>query len=99
MIYHLTQKRNWENALTRGFYDAESLYSEGFIHCSEKEQVHASLERYFKNQSEILVLTIDTSKLQSHLQYDYSNSVNQNFPHVYGPINIDAVIDVQMIKF
>ena len=99
MIYHLTQKKNWEEALTRGFYDAASLYSEGFIHCSEKEQVHASLDRYFKDQSEILVLSIDTSKLQSKWQYDFSTSVNQQFPHVYGPINIDAVVDVQMIKF
>ena len=99
MIYHLTQKKNWEEALTRGFYDAASLYSEGFIHCSEKEQVHASLDRYFKDQSQILVLSIEPSKLQSKLQYDFSTSVNQEFPHVYGPINIDAVVDVQMIKF
>ncbi len=99
MIYHLTQKKNWEEALTRGFYDAPSLYSEGFIHCSEKDQVQASLDRYFKNLSEILVLSIDENRLQSKLQYDFSNSVNQNFPHIYGPLNIDAVVDVQMIKF
>ena len=99
MIYHLTQKKNWEAALEKGFYDAESLYSEGFIHCSEKEQVHATLDRYFKDQSEILVLSIDISKLQSPLKYEFSNSVNQEFPHVFGPINVDAVVDVNMIKF
>lgn len=99
MIYHLTQKKYWEEALTRGFYDAPSLYSEGFIHCSEKEQVNGTLDRYFKGQSEILVLTIEKSKIQSRLQYDFSTSLNQKFPHIYGPLNIDAVIDVQMIKF
>lgn len=99
MIYHLTQKRNWEDALKKGFYDAESLYSEGFIHCSEKEQVHATLDRYFIDQSEILVLSIDTSKLRSPLKYEFSASVNQEFPHIFGPINVDAVVDVNMIKF
>ncbi len=99
MIYHLTQKKNWDEALIHGFYDAPSLYNEGFIHCSEKEQVAASLNRYFKDQSEIVVLTIDKAKLHAKLQYDFSTSLNQNFPHIYGPLNIDAVIDVQMIKF
>ena len=99
MIYHLTQKKNWEEAVNKGFYDAASLYSEGFIHCSNKDQVHATLDRYFKDQSEILVLTIEKSKLQAPLQYDFSTSVNQEFPHIYGPINMDAVVDVQMIKF
>ena len=99
MIYHLTQKRNWDDALTKGFYDAESLYSEGFIHCSVKDQVHATLDRYFKDQSEILVLSIDSSKLRSPLKFEFSASVNEEFPHVFGPINIDAVVDVTMIKF
>ena len=99
MIYHLTQKKNWDAALIQGFYDAPSLYREGFIHCSLKEQVHATLERYFKDQSEILLLTIEESKLQYNLQYDFSISLNQDFPHIYGPINIDAVTEVQLIKF
>lgn len=99
MIYHLTPKKNWDAALIQGFYDAPSLYSEGFIHCSVKEQVHATLERYFKDQSEILLLTIEESKLQYNLQYDFSISLNQDFPHIYGPINIDAVTEVQLIKF
>lgn len=99
MIYHLTQKNKWEEALTKGFYDTASLYSEGFIHCSTKEQVQATLERFFKDQSEILVLSIEESKLNAPLKYEFSNSVNQEFPHIFGALNIDAVTDVQMIKF
>lgn len=99
MIYHLTQKSNWDKALTKGFYDVDSLYSEGFIHCCEQEQVHDILERYFKQESNILLLTIDKELLQVPVKYELAPSVNQLFPHVFGPINIDAVTKVILIKY
>ena len=39
MIYHVVRDTLWENALSQGFYAADSLAAEGFIHASRKEQV------------------------------------------------------------
>jgi uncharacterized protein (DUF952 family) len=90
-IYHVTTKEAWTRAQEKGFYTAPSLETEGFIHCSKAEQVAGVLQRYFAGKQDLAKLTIDTDKLTSPLQYDLSPSVNEEFPHVYGPINLNAV--------
>lgn len=94
IIYHVTTKQEWNAALQNGFYEAPSLAAEGFIHCSKAEQVVGVLKRYFKVQTNLVKLVIDVNKLTSKLQYDFSPSVNEKFPHVYGTINVEAVIDI-----
>jgi uncharacterized protein (DUF952 family) len=93
IIYHVTTIAEWNEALKNGFYEAPSLHSEGFIHCSKAEQVEAVLERYFKDKKDLVKLVIETTKLTNKLQYDFSPSVNEVFPHVYGVINLEAVIE------
>ena len=51
MIYHVVTEATWQHALQQGFYEAESLAAEGFIHTSKAEQVAGVLERYYKDQS------------------------------------------------
>ena len=88
---------NWANAQKEGNYVAPSLLSEGFIHTSTLEQVAGVLERYYRNVKDLLLLFIDESKLTSPLKYELAPSVNDIFPHVYGPINLDAVIKTQLL--
>ena len=97
MIYHVTKKQAWEQALQKGFYEAESLATEGFIHTSTLPQVTGVLERYYKNQAGLILLHIDESKLTAPLKYELAPSVNEMFPHIFGPINIDAVIKIESI--
>lgn len=96
-IYHVTTKAAWQKALQQQQYVAPSLHTEGFIHCSLPQQLAGVLQRYYQNEPDLLVLEIDAGKLQHKLQYDMSPSVNELFPHVYGPINLDAVINIQPI--
>ncbi len=93
-IYHVTTKLEWNVALQKGFYEAPSLKIEGFIHCSKANQVQGVLERYFKGKTNLVKLVIDTNKLTNKLQFDFSPSVNEEFPHIYGVINLDAVIEI-----
>ena len=97
VIYHVTTANEWQIALQQGFYEAASLPIEGFIHCSKVNQVQGVLERYFKSKTDLVKLTIHTSKLQHKLKYELAPSINEEFPHIYGPINIDAVIKVENI--
>lgn len=93
-IYHVTTKQEWKAAQEQGYYAAPSLKAEGFIHCSEEQQVQGVLERYYKGKTDLLKLVIDPQKLQHELKYELAPSVNEKFPHVYGPINLESIVDV-----
>jgi uncharacterized protein (DUF952 family) len=94
IIYHVTTTEDLNAAKQKGYYEHPSLKDEGFIHCSQDHQVAGVLERYFTGQTNLVKLVIDTDKLTSKFVFDWSPSIQDTFPHVYGPINTDAVIDV-----
>lgn len=97
MIYHVVTKAMWKDSLDKGFYEAPSLATEGFIHTSKEEQVKGVLERYYQNQVNLLLLHIDESKLTAELKYELAPSVNELFPHIYGRLNLDAVVHISEI--
>lgn len=97
MIYHVVTTENWAKAVLQGFYEAESLPLEGFIHTSKAEQVQGVLQRYYKDKNDLLLLHIDEEKLTSLLKFELAPSVNEEFPHIYGPLNIDAVTKVESL--
>lgn len=97
MIYHVTKKADWQKAISDGYYRPGSLATEGFIHNSTKEQVAGVLQRYYKNESDLILLHIDEEKLSSPLKYELAPSVNEMFPHIFGPINIDAVVKTELL--
>lgn len=94
IIYHITTGKEWDEANIKGYYEAASLSAEGFIHCSTETQVKGVLERYFSGRSQLLKLVIDTDKLAAPLKFELAPSVNEMFPHIYGTLNLDAVIGV-----
>ena len=97
MIYHVVTLADWQKALQQGFYEAASLATEGFIHTSKEEQVKGVLQRYYKDQTGLLLLHIDESKLTAPLKYELAPSVNEEFPHIYGRLNLDAVVQLILL--
>jgi uncharacterized protein (DUF952 family) len=97
MIYHVTTKENWDKAIATGFYEAPSLHTEGFIHNSTATQVQGVLERYYTGQTNLVLLHIEETKLTAALKYELAPSVNEMFPHIFGVINLDAVIKTEAI--
>ena len=102
MIYHITYRKAWSEALQRGEYRAESLETEGFIHCSTRAQILPVVEKFYKGQGTLLLLLIDPSRLASELRWEPPSGASpppgvpqgEMFPHVHGPINPDAVVKV-----
>lgn len=88
-IAHICKKDSWEDALEKGFYDSSSLEDAGFIHCCRPEQIMDVANRFYKNESELVVLWIETSKVQSEIRFEQADG--DTFPHIYGMINLDAV--------
>lgn len=94
LIYHIVLPEDWENFKDKDFYEAESLQTEGFIHCSFAAQLETVLQRYYKDTEKVLILTIETEKLESKLVAETSTN-NENYPHIYGRINRDAIIKIK----
>jgi uncharacterized protein (DUF952 family) len=94
-IYHLVTRPAWEDHPDQP-YRAESLTSEGFIHCSFAEQVARSANRFYAAVPELLLLHIDPGQLTSELREEPSDS-GELFPHIYGGINRDAVMSVESL--
>ncbi|MEA5569611.1 DUF952 domain-containing protein [Calothrix sp. UHCC 0171] len=91
-IHHITQRLAWENAKLAGSYRADSLKTEGFIHCSRRSQLIKTANKFFKNQTNLVLLYIDQNKVQAEIKYEPAD--NDLFPHIYGELNVDAVYQV-----
>jgi len=92
-IYHVVLPEVWDN-FQGVLYEAESLGSEGFIHCSFAEQLDGVLRRYYSSAPRVKILEIDPAKLVSKLVVEPSTG-GESYPHIYGPINRDAVVAVE----
>jgi uncharacterized protein (DUF952 family) len=93
LIYHITTPEQWQQFASLPFYEASSLQTEGFIHASKAHQVQETANRYYKNEPEILLLTIDTALLAIPLLYEEAPNRKEEFPHLYGKLNKDAIVN------
>jgi uncharacterized protein (DUF952 family)/L-amino acid N-acyltransferase YncA len=96
-FYHIVDQSSWLQALKVGVYEHPSLSLEGFIHGSERSQVLATANRYFQGQRNLLVLEIDASRLKAPFRFENTSGGTELFPHVYGPINLDAVLLIHTV--
>lgn len=90
LIFHITDRSQWQVAQKTGAYFHPSLDAEGFIHCSTTQQVAWVANAFFHGQRDLFLLEIESDRLSSELRYDEVAGVGA-FPHVYGVINLDAV--------
>lgn len=98
MIYHLAFKKDWDQAQTRGEYrqstKGRTLEEQGFIHgCAKPAQVDQVANAFYRGDSNLLVLIIDEAKVRSEVRHDPVPGFDTPLPHIYGPLNPDAVID------
>jgi uncharacterized protein (DUF952 family) len=91
-ILHATSRTAWSAAQKAGAYTADSLASQGFIHCSRMDQVVHVANNIFKGQQGLVLLKIDPSRLTAKLRYEPgTDAPDELFPHIYGPLNLEAV--------
>ena len=94
-ILHITSKPAWDAARQNGFYSAPSLETEGFIHCSMPAQVVGVAERYYANERGLILLVLDSERIRPEIRYEAgTDKPDELFPHIYGPINLEAVTRV-----
>ena len=102
MILHLTNSATWIEAQQQGFITAPSLAAEGFIHCSTEYQMRDVANKYYRGATDMVLVHIDPVTLASPLKWEPPAHIDGSpslpneplFPHIYGVINLDAVIQV-----
>ncbi len=103
LIYHLTTRDAALSARQTGEYRTASLAKDGFIHLSQRHQVLGVANAFYAGQTDLVILVVETTHLKAELKYeapvhptvsDFAPSPENRFPHLYGPLNFDAVVRV-----
>lgn len=125
MILHIVKRGEWDAAVARGSYAPASLRVEGFIHCSTPAQVIDTANRFYRGQSDLVVVLIEESRVKAEVRWEAPAERNSGrsdstaepspilsrkgtgeapegtdeapgelFPHLYGELNVDAVVKV-----
>lgn len=90
---HITHRDQWRQAQAAGAYRGDTLDTEGFIHCSTPSQVVWVANSFYRGQPALVLLCIDPAKVEAEIKYEGIDG-GERFPHVYGTLNLDAVVDV-----
>ena len=90
-LFHITTHAAWEDGASGGTYEGDTLRSQGFIHCSTEPQVVEVADRLFRGRTDLLLLVIDEAAIGPEVRYENLEGGAEQYPHVYGPLNRDAV--------
>ncbi len=95
ILFHIATQKDMDKALNQQKdYTNISLKKDGFIHCSTFEQLESVANNNFKNTQEFLVvICLNTDYLNFELKWEENLKNGHIFPHIYGPINHDCIID------
>lgn len=94
LILHITSYKGWVKAMDSEQYETDSLRRDGFIHCSTHQQVIGVANSTFHGEHGLVLLCIDADLVDADIKYEDCYETGQIFPHIYGPLNTDAVMQV-----
>lgn len=97
-IYHVTTQKEWDQAKKKGEYQPAGFDQEGFIHCSIERQVPGVLDRFYQGQTGLVKLKIEKAKVTRPVLFELAVDLDELFPHIYGALNLDSVVDVIEIQ-
>jgi uncharacterized protein (DUF952 family) len=96
-ILHIATPSEWAAATRTGQIAPPSLATEGFVHCSTRVQLAGTLGRHFAGAGPLVLLALDAAAIARDLRWE-EGLAGEQFPHVYAPIPIAAVVGVEEIE-
>ena len=95
--FHLVPEETWKGVERKAAYAADSLATEGFIHCTDGiEPLGDTFDRYYAaDPRPFLALTLDLDAVGVPWRYDVPGSP---YPHVYGPLAERAIVAVSRVE-
>ncbi|GHH81764.1 hypothetical protein GCM10018793_39910 [Streptomyces sulfonofaciens] len=101
-LLHITERSLWEAARERGAYEmstrGRTLQEQGFIHCSLRHQLPGVARVVYGDHpdpGDLVVLVIDGDRLSAPVRHEALEPGGEVFPHIYGPLPVDAVVEVE----
>ena len=95
MIFHIAELSDWRVAQAAGDYRVSTrgrtLAEEGFIHASRWDQVLGVADAFYADAGPLVLLSIDPARLSAPVRDD-EVAPGIVFPHIYGPIDLAAVV-------
>lgn len=98
-IYCLVPKNYWEQWEGRDHYLPRDYEQEGFIHATKGDDLLGKVADrvYATYEGELLVLVVDEARSSSPVKYEQAKD-GLLYPHIYGPLNNDAIVDVKRME-
>ncbi|MBL8178028.1 MAG: DUF952 domain-containing protein [Bryobacterales bacterium] len=93
-LFHITRAEAWQSAVACGEYSTADLPSTGFIHLCSAEQTAFVLDKFFPIRDGLVMIHINAQRLRAEVRYEEAEP-GMEFPHLYGPLNLDAVLRVE----
>lgn len=97
-IFHIAKKKIWENTLGDEMYFPESFNEDGFIHCSELDQVIDVANTFYRGRRDLVLLEIEGHRVSFPIKYESAEGSDERFPHLYGSLMIDAVVHIYVFE-
>jgi uncharacterized protein (DUF952 family) len=95
-VYKICTKSEWLEIKNKGkLTGSKKDLEDGYIHFSGSDQVAATLKKFYQNQKDLILLKVDTLKLD-HLVWEQASD-GAMFPHLYSPLDISNIVDEQDI--
>jgi uncharacterized protein (DUF952 family) len=91
MIYHIARQRDWQAARATDVYAPPDFAADGFIHCCTAEQIAGVADRYFRGQTDLVLLRIEPARLGADVRWEDLTGSGETYPHIYGPLELAAV--------
>ena len=91
-IYKIINKNEWQKVKDSGTYLGSSKdLEDGYIHFSGEDQVKSTLKKFFDKQKDLILLKVDTLKLDN-LLWEQASDGNM-FPHLYSSLDVSSIIN------
>ena len=92
MIFKIALSSDWALAERAGRFDGSAHdKADGFIHFSTAAQLAETLRRYYSGIDGLLLVAVDENSLGPALKWEHSPSRGEDFPHLYGALELSAV--------
>jgi uncharacterized protein (DUF952 family) len=98
LLVHLCGEDDWRRGVGAGELRPESLRDAGFVHLSDQTQVHLPANRIYAGRDDLVLLYLDPARLSAPVRWEPgvpTDPPSLRFPHLYGPLPIDAVVEVR----
>ena len=91
MIYHITNTQGFKSLMLTGSYKPELFSQDGFVHCSFRNQVTQTANRYFVTQDKLILFEINEISLSNYLKIENLEGGKDLFPHIYSSIPVESI--------